>query len=249
MSLTFNACLHLFPRVHPPCVFTTARAARCAPSLSAAGGLHVAQPQKCGRFAPLTRRKKNRSAQRRGLKGQGKGAAWGGGSEEGSSRTALLGKFSITGDACGKVASKDAESEGAGVHSVLLRGRSLLLVPALGQENFVHVRLHSAGWDCDISQVLGELLVAPDCELNVPRKDTHALVIPSAVTRELDRLSDKIFQDGGKVHRGHSAHALGEASFLQQRRHATHGEDEPSARALRLAADGFLAFLSALSFR
>ena len=148
-----------------------------------------------------------------------------------------------------EVASKDAEKEATGLRSIFLRRRSLLLAAALGQENGVHVGLHAAGWNGDIPQVLGKLLVAPDCELDVPGKDAHALVIPRAVTRELDRFSDEILQNGGKVHRGHSANALGESSLLQQRCDAAHREDESRARALRLAADGFLALLSALSLR
>ena len=98
--------------------------------------------------------------------------------------------------------------------------------------------------DGHTAEQLVELLIVADGELDEPRDDAGALVLPGSVAGELEDLSRQVLEDRSEVHRGTTADASRVASLAQEPRDTAHRELKPSARRTRLRL-GRLAFTTA----
>ena len=114
----------------------------------------------------------------------------------------------------------------------------------LGKKHGMDVGKDASRRDRDTSKKLVELLVVLDREGDVPGNDAALLVVARGIARELEDLCAEILQDGGEVHSGADADALGVAALLEVAAHAGDGELETG---LGGGADGLAGSASSLS--
>jgi len=102
----------------------------------------------------------------------------------------------------------------------------LLLRLALPEEDLVDVRDDARGCDRDAREEVVQLLVVPDREHDVPRRDPGLLIVARGVARELEDLDRQLLEDRGHEDRRARADAVAVAALAQEAVETADGELE-----------------------
>ena len=100
----------------------------------------------------------------------------------------------------------------------------LCLLGLLGEKHGLDVWQHTSLRDGDTGEQFVQLLVVADGQLQVTGDDPGLLVVTGSVACELEHLSGQVLHDGGQVHWGTSADALGVVSLAQVTVDTSNGE-------------------------
>ena len=110
------------------------------------------------------------------------------------------------------------------------------------------VRENASGGDGHSREELVELLVVADRELEVARRDAHALVVTRSVARKLEDLGAEILEARRHVDRGATAEAVRHLHAAHEACDAADRELESRLRTARLALASLLLAAPSFSF-
>lgn len=120
-----------------------------------------------------------------------------------------------------------------------------LLLRLLGEQDGLDVRQNTALCDGDAGKQLVQLLVVPDCQLQVTGNDAGFLVVSGRVTGQLEYFGGQVFHHGGQVNGRTGSHAFRVVSLPQESVDTADGKLKSGTAGARLRLSLDLTALSA----